>query len=82
MVVLSPSESQTQVQVLDSGANDVAVMPITADVLKARIRRLVKTKQRSEEQQQVMNVAALDEDVAVIHALGRSNPQTLSNAWT
>lgn len=54
MVVLSPSESQSQVQALDSGANDVAVMPIAADVLKARIRRLVKSKQRSEEQQQVI----------------------------
>ncbi|MEP6987500.1 MAG: HAMP domain-containing sensor histidine kinase, partial [Chloroflexota bacterium] len=54
MVVLSPSESQAQVQALDSGANDVAVMPIAADLLKARIRRLVKTKQRSEEQQQVI----------------------------
>ena len=54
MVVLPPAESQLQVQLLDSGANDVTVMPITADLLKARIRRLVKDKQRSEEQQQVI----------------------------
>ena len=54
MMLLSPSDCQLQVLALDAGANDVAVMPITADVLKARIRRLVKAKQRSEEQQQVI----------------------------
>src|SRR6185436_5034982 len=43
-----------QVQALDGGANDAVLMPTTADVLKARIRRLVKAKQRNEEQQQVI----------------------------
>jgi signal transduction histidine kinase len=55
MVMLSPMDCPLQVQALDNGANDVAVMPITPDVLKARIRRLVKAKQRSEEQQQVIS---------------------------
>jgi len=54
MVVLAPTDAQFQVQALDNSANDVAVMPIAPDLLKARLRRLVKTKQRSEEQQQVI----------------------------
>jgi signal transduction histidine kinase len=54
LVMLSPADSQLQVQALDSGANDVALMPIAADVLKARLRQLIKAKQRYEEQQQVI----------------------------
>ena len=54
MVMLCPADSPLQVLALDSGANDVTVMPITADVLKARIRHLLKLKQRIEEQQQVI----------------------------
>jgi len=54
MMMLSPAECQFQIQALDGGANDVAIMPMNADVLKARIRRLVKAKQRNEEQQQVI----------------------------
>ncbi len=54
MVMLSPADSQLQVQALDSGADDVVIMPLAANVLSARIRRLVKTKQHIEEQQQVI----------------------------
>jgi len=54
MAVLSPAQAQLEAQMLDNGANDVAVMPIAATVLKARVRRLFKSKQRGEEQQQVI----------------------------
>jgi two-component system, sensor histidine kinase and response regulator len=54
LVMSSPCESALQVQALDIGANDVVVMPLGADILKARIRRLVKTKRRSDEQRQVI----------------------------
>lgn len=54
MMVLSAAESNRQVDVLDNGADDVAVMPIAQDLLKARIRRLVKAKRHSEEQQQII----------------------------
>lgn len=55
LMMAAPSETQLQVQALDMGASDVVVMPLGADILKARIRRLVKTKQRSGEQQQVIS---------------------------
>ena len=55
MVLLAPNYAKLQVLALDNGANDVAVMPMSADVLKARLRRLVKSKQRSEGQQQVID---------------------------
>lgn len=55
MVLLAPNNAKLQVPALDNGANDVAVMPMAADVLKARLRRLVKSKQRSEGQQQVID---------------------------
>ncbi len=54
LLMASPCESALQVQALDMGANDVVVMPLPVDVLKARIRRLFKAKQRSDEQQQVI----------------------------
>ncbi len=54
LVMYSPCEPQLQVQALDMGANDIVVMPLPVDVLKARIRRLIKAKQRSGEQQQVI----------------------------
>ncbi len=55
LLMSSPCESALQVQALDIGANDVVFMPLPVDVLKARIRRLVKTKQRSGEQQQLIS---------------------------
>lgn len=55
IVMLPPDESQLQVLALDSGANEVIVMPITANVLKARVRHLLKVKQCYEEQQQVIS---------------------------
>jgi len=53
-MMASPCEAALQVQALDLGANDVVVMPLPVDILKARIRRLVKAKQHSDEQQQVI----------------------------
>jgi len=54
LVMSGPCEAGLQVQALDMGANDIVVMPLAGDVLKARVRRLVKTKRRSDEQQQVI----------------------------
>lgn len=53
-MMASPCEAALQVQALDLGVNDVVVMPLPVDILKARIRRLVKAKQHSDEQQQVI----------------------------
>ncbi|MBI1277745.1 MAG: hypothetical protein GC179_06420 [Anaerolineaceae bacterium] len=55
LMMSSPCEAGLQVQAFDLGVNDVVVMPLPVDVLKARIRRLVKAKQRIDEKQQVIS---------------------------
>ncbi len=54
IMVVPASQAALQVQALDMGANEFITLPIAADVLKARVRRLISLKKRADEQQQII----------------------------
>lgn len=51
MMVVSAAQAANHVAALDLGADDFVVLPIPAEVFKARVRRLISAKKRTDEQQ-------------------------------
>jgi len=54
IMIVSAQQAGNHAAALDLGADDFIVLPITAEVFKARVRHLITAKKRADEQQQMI----------------------------